>query len=1693
MASQAVSDVTYLSDIDMKSSSAGWGSWAFDEDIDKGVAIELYMGEDGTKTFEKGLAVNAGRNSTSRATYDVSNYGGQTFFAFAGVHYSQLSAENSGKGATVTFEVRIDGTSVWQSDGIRKASSPAEMVMVDIPEGASELTLYVDGTEDGINYDHGIWAKACLVEDKAVLKNLESVYADAPGYFEIGQSSPMTLKGKAFDESDITFDDSVTVTCESSDDNVISVNGAGDSWILTGKNDGTASIQITVKKDGVILHLTKSILVGDGEEGSISTTSPNGDHKILFTLSETGELTYYIFSNADNQKNMVVEGAATGLQTNLGDFSTGLTLLEAETHEVTDSYDLIGAKEDHVDATGNETVMKFEKQPNEEGVYYYVIARAYDDGVAFRYQISSDTKKDLEISWEYTTIKLPSDAHSFATPFNNHNEAMEVEKENSGLSGAFCMPHLYKTGNTYCLLSEAAISQEYAGAALYGDGTGTLEIRVSEGDNRPTKVVKTSTSVLDPWAEEGEEHPWVSPWRFLVMGDLNTIHGTTMPETLSPDCVLDDTSWIEDGTCSWTWLNGEGTRSFETYKRYVDMTAAMGWKYLLLDEGWQPGSSEPGYRYKGYYDWFPDLIEYANEKNVGLIVWAWYDDLWGEDKMEVLQEWADMGVKGIKPDFFDSNSQEFMEFFLQLYQKTAECHLLMNAHGAPKTTGERRTFPNLLTREGIYGAEMGGGPTAHHTCTLPFTRNAVGPADYTPLLSIYRNGTAYHNYTTGHNSALPIIFESGITCMADRDSVYLNSVTRPLYQNLPSGWIDTEVLEGDVGQYATIMRESDDSRYYIGTICDEARTTDISLDFLPDGDQYHAYIVEDGEEEDELTLRHQTVTKSDRLELPLVKTGGALIMIVKDPLIAPETLTLDQYEVDMTSGENIQLTAALTPEDTQLNLITWKSSDENVVTVSQGKITAVRSGIATVTAVCGDLTASCKVKVYPGEYEKSDRWEIVREAADNWKVNQENSLTLTTADKGGLLRNKDNTRNEFFIDADNDFEVSVKLDFKPSSNFQSAGILAMGSNGAYTALWRRYHSYFNGNLLNMVTWNPNKSDVSEIGKKYESSAEVQKSVWLKMVKDGDTVNCYYHYEGEEWTLLYSEDNPVLNKADSIRVGVYMGDDQSGGNTLTADFADFTYKAKDGEEENIPFGKKTEREVMALEMTQKGKTSYLTGEEFDALDYRFIAYYTDRTEEEISGEDCQVTGFDTNKGGKQEVTFEYGGKTASVTVDLIEVGLTEDEVIMKLLEEAYAAYAELDLTAYTEKSSAALTEALADARKVLDGGEVENKTVQDVLEALMQAEAALEVDMTGLKEDVEAARIAAAAAQAAADAAKETADQAKKDAETAALKADEAKETAEAAQKAAENVVSQAGADKEAVEKAKQEAEIAKTAAETAEKNAAAAEAQANEAVKAAAEAQNKAETAKTAAEAAKEAAENAKNDAESAKTLAEAAKEEAEAARNEAQSARDAASTAQKAAESAKESAVSQAELADTARAAAEAAKEAAEAAKLAAEKAQAEAEEILKKAQAEAEAELAKAEEARKKVQAEADEKLAKAEALLKEAREVQDQTKNYVLKETFKAQKVTVTDAKSKKKKTAKITWEKVDGAEGYVVEYALKASFKGSKAVMIKKGTTVSKTLKKLKSKKTYYIRVKAYKTINGEKIYTGIGAKKKVRVK
>lgn len=329
-----------------------------------------------------------------------------------------------------------------------------------------------------------------------------------------------------------------------------------------------------------------------------------------------------------------------------------------------------------------------------------VCMRAYDDGYAFRYDIRKldGSKGPMIITDETSAFTMPagSDIYTMRDTRSggtfNHEESFDLMKVEDiptvtgNTTGRLSMPLLSKSpDDVWTLITEANLyGDPYVGSFLNRVEGTTLEIDIPR-----QQMIKMGT-----W-EIKTAYPFTSPWRLAICGGLGDIVESTMVENVSDPSVLEDTSWIKPGVSSWTWLvsYAAGQHDYEEILKYVDFASEMGWSYYIMDEGWQPPSTVSGKRYDGYYEWFDELVQHAEEKNVGLIAWILAHDLDTPEEREVLKEYAEKGIKGIKVDFFDYDDQDTIQLYQEIYEACVENHLIVNAHGANKPTGEARTYP----------------------------------------------------------------------------------------------------------------------------------------------------------------------------------------------------------------------------------------------------------------------------------------------------------------------------------------------------------------------------------------------------------------------------------------------------------------------------------------------------------------------------------------------------------------------------------------------------------------------------------------------------------------------------------------------------------------------------------------------------------------------------------------------------------------------------------------------------------------------------------------------------------------------------------------------------------------------------------------------------------------------------------------
>jgi alpha-glucosidase len=264
------------------------------------------------------------------------------------------------------------------------------------------------------------------------------------------------------------------------------------------------------------------------------------------------------------------------------------------------------------------------------------------------------------------------------------------------------------------------------------------------------------------------------------------------------------------------------------------MAQSMGWSVLEFDVS-LIGSPDYAKEIWITTPWIKEVTDYARER--GVLVYGW-DERRNQDTPEkrafIYSKYKELGVDGIKIDFVNSFVQKACDFRRDCLSDAAKYKLLVSFHGEYTPRGERRTYPNLMTQEGIKGAEYylfapdNGIPTPQHNTTVPFTRNVIGPMDYTP--TAYSTPRRYSTYA--HETALPFVYESGWVVMCDLPEYYLNSPARPVLQEIEASWDEIKLLAGYPGEYAVIARRKG-QKWTVGAInAGAARTVTIPLDFL---------------------------------------------------------------------------------------------------------------------------------------------------------------------------------------------------------------------------------------------------------------------------------------------------------------------------------------------------------------------------------------------------------------------------------------------------------------------------------------------------------------------------------------------------------------------------------------------------------------------------------------------------------------------------------------------------------------------------------------------------------------------------------------------------------------------------------------------------------------------------------------------
>ena len=475
--------------------------------------------------------------------------------------------------------------------------------------------------------------------------------------------------------------------------------------------------------------------------------------------------------------------------------------------KIVEEYEMIGGKKLLCSNEANEYVLNYK---DSEGKPFKAVFRLYNDGVAFRYELTG--LKGETVVDETTTYNIPEGTNRWIQRWTEaYEDFFPLATTGKGRrSQQWGYPALIEPSEgVFALISEAGVERNQSASSLRNDED-LAKYKVCPAENK---------CVLD-----GD---WVTPWRVIIIGGLGDVVESTLITDVSAPSRIEDTSWIEPGVVSWIyWAYNHGSKDYKIVKEYIDMAETLDLPYVLIDAEWDEMANGGK---------IEDAIAYAKAKGVKPLLWynsstAWINGAGGpqfrlnkpEDREKEFAWLESQGVAGVKVDFFKGDLQETMEYCIDILESAAKHKLMVNFHGATIPRGWQRTYPNLVSIEAVYGAEWYNNlpiltnRAASHNATIPFTRNVVGPMDYTPCT--FSDSQHPHITTHAHELALTVLYESTLVHLADKPQSYLAQpeAVQDFFTNLPTVWDETRYISGYPGESAVLARRSGDAWYIAG-------------------------------------------------------------------------------------------------------------------------------------------------------------------------------------------------------------------------------------------------------------------------------------------------------------------------------------------------------------------------------------------------------------------------------------------------------------------------------------------------------------------------------------------------------------------------------------------------------------------------------------------------------------------------------------------------------------------------------------------------------------------------------------------------------------------------------------------------------------------------------------------------------------
>ena len=659
-----------------------------------------------------------------------------------------------------------------------------------------------------------------------------------------------------------------------------------------------------MKKGSILLFFIMTVCMAMAK--SYLVTSPNGRLKAQVEVGKT--LSYQL--TLDDQ--LLVSPSTLSLKTEAGHWGVNSRLAQAKKSSHQGSFQAFAYKKAVVTDNYNQLLLRFK-----DG--FSVVFRMYDEGMAYRF--ISNTQKELKIEDEEVSLHFAKDWDAFI-PYVRDSGNREDQLQNS-FENTYKHTKLSKLRTDRILFSPFVVEadngvkvavaesdvENYPGLFFLGDGQSPSLTGVSAP--YPKKQVQGGYHKLQLIAKGREPYLTKSykgqafPWRiFCVATEDAQLLDNDMVYRLAAPNRIGDTSWIKPGKVAWEWWNNWGVYNVdfktgintETYKYYIDFASRNGIEYVILDEGWAVNLKADLFQIIPEID-LKGIIDYANSKNVGIILWAGYY-AFERDMERVCKHFSEMGAKGFKIDFINRDDAASVDFHYRAAAMAAKYKMMVDFHGTYKPTGLNRTYPNVVNFEGVYGLEQNMWATAAkhdqplYDVTVPFTRMLAGPMDYTQGAMLNGTKKTYHpsdvapmsQGTRVHQLAEYVIFLSPLNMLCDSPMNYeANPECTEFIAKIPTVWDETIPLKSVIGEYVAVARRHG-STWYVGAITNWTPRY-LTLDLAPlkvGGRTATAFV--DGVNADKFAqdYKKKTLQIPENGQLPIhLAPGGGFAMVIR--------------------------------------------------------------------------------------------------------------------------------------------------------------------------------------------------------------------------------------------------------------------------------------------------------------------------------------------------------------------------------------------------------------------------------------------------------------------------------------------------------------------------------------------------------------------------------------------------------------------------------------------------------------------------------------------------------------------------------------------------------------------------------------------------------------------------------------------